>query len=165
MYAQAASLQEPNPQVGEPNPNIGGYSQGGVEHPQRLGDNVYSDWNGQQSSESPFVDRTSSFGGWVDTNHQGSPNSGHGLMHSGQALSRLGQNQSPNHQLELNPETSEHFSHEHHYSDTPRLSGHMAPQGSGVYPSHLQSQTDQQTNGNATDWQHHANMAKTFQHI
>ena len=165
VYAQAAPLQEPTP-VGEPIPNIAGYSQEGSDHPQRHGDNPHSTWNGQQSPESPFVDRTSSFGGWVDTSqHQGSPSSGQGFAQSGQGLSRLGQNQSPNHQLELDPEAPEHFSLEHNYSDTPRLSGHMAPHGSGVYSSHLQPQTDQQTNGNATDWQHHANMTKTFQHI
>lgn len=165
VYPQAAPLQEPTP-PGEPIPIIAGYSRVGMDNSHRNGEMPHSAWNGQQSPESPFIDRTSSFGGWVDTSqYQGSPHSGQGFVQSGQGLSRLGQSQLPNHHLELNPEASEQFSHEHHYSDTPRLSGHMAPHGSGVYSSHLRPQTDQQTNGIASDWQHHANMAKTFQHI
>ena len=165
VYAQAAPLQEPTP-PGQPIPVIAGHSQEGLDHSQSHGNNPHSGWSSQQSPASPFVDRTSSFGQWVDTSqHQGPPNSGQSFVHPGQGLSRLGQNQMTNHQLELNPEASEHSSHEHHYSDTPRLSGHMAPHKSGVYSSHLQPQTDQQTNGNATDWQHHADITKTFQHI
>lgn len=165
VHAQAPlPRQDPTPR-GEPIPNIAGYSREGLDHPHRHGENPHS-WNGQHSTESPFMDGPSSLGGWVYTSqHQGSPTSSQGFAQSGQGLSRLGQNRLPSHQLELNPEASEQYSPERNYSDTPRLSGHMAPHGSGPYSSHLQPHTDHQTNGSAPDWHHQANMAKTFQHI
>lgn len=160
VHSQAVPRQQRHPHEA-PVPNIAGYSQEGLDSPQRL-DDVDSAWNGQQQSESPFMGRTSSFGGWVHSSHRRGPPNFQVSGHLGQGLPRFEHSRFQNNHLELNPEASEQLPNELLYSDTPRMSDRTSTLGPAAYSSHYQPH--QQTNGNAhtADWRHHTLRSKSF---
>lgn len=156
VYPQAAPLQARPPAEGSA-PFVGAYNMGPQENPRMQHEHPQPTWDGHQGPQSPFMNRTSSFGGWVDQNQNQQPPT---VDHS---LGNLGQTHLPNNQLSLIPETSERSSNDFIYSDTPRMSGRLLMHESAPPPFSLQP--NQQMNGNAheTDWQHHASVAKVYQ--
>lgn len=167
VYSQPAPMQTPYPPEGSTH-QIGGHNVGQSQYPQMQSEQPHTAWGGHQSPQSPFMGRTSSFGGWVaDSQHQGPPNWVQGSHNSDHDLPNLRQIQAPNDQLELIPETSEHMSNSYLYSDTPRLSGHISGHDSAAHGSAAQPflpQPDQQTNGNAhaMDWHYHNDIDKAY---